>query len=977
MSFYLYRGGSSVTKSEGEILTAIIDKLENRYSDSKDFCYLFVGYVCNGRQIDATLIRSDSIINIEVKDYSGEKAVADRQGNITILPNKILVNRERGENPFEQVRQQNFAIKNFIYEKRNDLSKSLPSQRIASSDNVDVCGFIVFRSVGSFDVEQIHHSTRTYLRVADSETFMTGSDRYHGRDFFNQSAPMQLDEQFPRKLAELLALDSVDDISEPDTIIPPATQAAIRIHLERTARSFSLDKYVNRIGLQESLLKETNLFVVGSPGSGKTTLLEMMVSQLASRQLAENRFYPIPCFVTLVDGKDIEQKVADESGLQDAEVARQLLREGKFRIVFDGVDEMVRIKENFPGLSDFLRRYPANNYIISVKDTLYNDVPYRDLLFRNLGEFKELRVEQFQPDEKIKFFRSRLGSEYYDNHAKEIEDFIESLPDETPLTLEMACEDIRESLGSLKPTHENLGLFYKRYFERRLKREVTRSKGLREGAEVQLDQVLTELGNSAIHDSIKPFKKRVVLDVIKDVTRDDPTKFFELLLRWGIIKKVKVEHDEHVQFHHYRYRDYFVANALVGKLVDEESLSAILINKDEYDSLVFLCGIEPNTNIVGGIIRSALDNGRPQLAIDCLCNTTNVNPGVVGLITDAIVSLIQKTKEEQFCWERRAYSRAPFVFQNIWRYGGRICGATLQQFMEEESKQNILWRIDWEILKWQRLRFGQIDERFLNTYRGAVFTEEGLRTDDPERGLRLGEYDGLAGCREAQTPEGHRLYFALRSATTFEQLCDLVLNQSYNHELKAFVLNEILSGCWEDDGLKWLLRQLRKNGQVLGPFGERYMWVMSSFCTLYPLDEEMEEEITKYFWIEPSPIVQFRFLWYMTGFKPSRLVSLFRRVLTDYLNDSLVDLHRLDELSGFHIAGMGDSIFVGQDEIVCDYLLDDFKLDTCEVLIKCFALGQIGEKNDKESTSLLEKLSFSDNVKVSKVAQWALAQIDS
>ena len=74
---------------------------------------------------------------------------------------------------------------------------------------------------------------------------------------------------------------------------------------------------------------------------------------------------------------------------------------------------------------------------------------------------------------------------------------------------------------------------------------------------------------------------------------------------------------------------------------------------------------------------------------------------------------------------------------------------------------------------------------------------------------------------------------------------------------------------------------------------------------------------------------------------------------------------------------MADTVLEGGDPLVCDYVLDDFKLDTYEVLIKCYALGRIGEMKDNESKPLLEKLSFSDNVKASKVAQWALAQIDS
>ncbi len=81
MPFKIYKGGSQLSNGERDILSSLSDVLSKQYSNSPYFCYLFVGFECNDRQIATT------------------------QGDLVIEPRQERLGRGRGENPFEQVRQ--------------------------------------------------------------------------------------------------------------------------------------------------------------------------------------------------------------------------------------------------------------------------------------------------------------------------------------------------------------------------------------------------------------------------------------------------------------------------------------------------------------------------------------------------------------------------------------------------------------------------------------------------------------------------------------------------------------------------------------------------------------------------------------------------------------------------------------------------------------------------------------------------------
>jgi energy-coupling factor transporter ATP-binding protein EcfA2 len=978
MALHLCRGGSGISKSEQEMLTPIVDALRAKYSQSQDFCYLFFGFDCPPRQLDATLIRADAIINIELKDYSGQKAIVDPQGNITILPSRILVNRDRGESPFTQVRAQNNALRNFIFKHQKDLSSFSGSSQILNSSNIDVCGFLVFRAIS--EVESGHLTAQHhYFRVADIQTFLAASQLYRGKDPTDRQKTLMLDEVFVKALADLLSLKPTDTIEEAELPLPPVIQTPIRKHLEKLASFCDAGQLVSRPALERSILSTTNSIVLGAPGSGKTTLLKVIASIVAKEVLANGQLCPIPCFVALGDTGVSIDKVALECGLGDAEVAHQLLRDGKFHLMLDAVDEMTNLKVNLFQLSDFVRQYPHNRYVISARRELQQSQHYHKL-FEMLEGFMKVNVESFSDNEAQLFIQTRLEEDYYREHEAEIRYFVASLPDATPLTLNMAIEIIKDTQSALIEAFENLGLFYRRFFDGRLAGEVYRNKECREGADIQLSLVLTELGYMSVKGSTQYFEARDVLNTIRNITSEEPTKYLELLLRAELLDRVKVVvtsgrqslQEVRLQFHHQSYRDFFAATALSMRAETIEELQAILVDKDEDHTLVLLSGIERNTDIVAFLIRNALAQGKLQLAIDCLCNTSNIGLNVIREVSGVVQSLFTKERikhTEPFYSESRPYSRFRFVFRNVWHYGPRF-GILVFELMEKETENSIVWKVDWEILKSERMRMGESEARYRETYRYALFAEEGVNTGNRLDGLRLGIDEGLAGNSEAQTKQGYQLFYALKRATSFDALCVVLFDQTYNEELKSYILAKILGEYTEDNETRILKAKLQEKNMLLGPFGERYMWIIASLCCEYSESELSQETIEKHFWSEPSPIVQCRFLLYGGS---SRLCGM---VCERYQNSNIVDLDRIDELFESHRASTADCIFEGGDPVACDFRLEDFRGDTYETLAKCFALDRLAGNREPDIRSLLERLSFSDNRKIRLAAEWALREAD-
>lgn len=369
-------------------------------------------------------------------------------------------------------------------------------------------------------------------------------------------------------------------------------------YLIEVAKWANDESYVERPDLQTVLCEKKNVILIGAPGSGKSRLLRECQARTARGILDGSQGSPIPCFLNLAGGEDIVSKIVSDTG-QTEQVIQGILEAGEFWIAFDGVDEMVRFEETFSGIVDFINRYRRNKYAISIRREVFENRRFKDRFGQPLRKRKlePLSVGEFGEDERHKLMRFKLGDEYYARHSVEISEFVNSLPDSNPLTLEMTAEILRDSPN---PVFENPGRFYEQFFKARLKREADKKRS-GHGTDTQLETILTILGGYAVENNTNIFLEDDVLNAIRDKTSSEPIGYYELLLNAEILDKNKMkvkrgrdeDKEEKVQFHHQTYRDYFVARALVlaGTLTDSEKRIEIVKKQGEENMILLLVAL--------------------------------------------------------------------------------------------------------------------------------------------------------------------------------------------------------------------------------------------------------------------------------------------------------------------------------------------------------------------------------------------------
>jgi GTPase SAR1 family protein len=957
MAFKIYKGGSELSNKEREILSSLSKVLSMKYSNSLDFCYLFAGFQCGDRQIDALLVKSNAIINIEVKDYSGEKAIATPQGDLVIEPQQERLGRGRGENPFEQVRQQNFTIKNFIFDHQPEL---FGGKAITTTNEIDVCGFIVLRKIKQVDLSALG-SKKSFFRITDSEKVGKDISAYQGRDFVKRNLPMDLDQGFAEKLAHLLDLKEVDELYFSRKVYIELEEK-LGEYLSNLIETFCNSNYLHRPELEKELLYEKNIVVTGSPGAGKTSLLKAIVRHRANQLIQKKTQEKLPCFLNLHGDETILEEIQSNfRGALKIDEIEECLLEGKFWIIFDGVDEMPKFKLNFPKVKSFIKRFPKNTYSISVRRGVYDDPHYVEY-FKEFKKFENIKVEEFNINEASKLFRFEMGEQDSADNQERFIEFQPHLPDRTPLTIKMTAEILRETN---EYAFENIGRFYQRYFSLRLRREVTKTKTVSRGAEELLDDILTVLGGKAIEENSKYFPIIEVLSEIKQEFPDNHLDCYDLLLRSEILSVEGIEitqgnevwEDNEVKFSHHSFRDYYVAKYLLGVFEDKEKLEMFFNDKDEHNSLVLLCGLEPVREIVNDIISGALKHGLIDLAVDCWSNTRNVFPAIVTKIVNAIIN---KAEENKYQWIRKC-------LDFIERYGARIGGEKkLFDFLEKETKDDIILKIEWEILKSEKLGLGEVPLEYRNTLRYVTRNDKTIRDFMPE----------LVYSPEAQSVEGARLYEDILWIAADECFLELALKKTISLPLRVYFLAKASSF---DNSSDEIIKGLKANNEFIVSNCEKWMWIVVDVVVqLYGYDDRQEpDELLYHFWDESSPNVQLLILYYIPNqAQNTPVASFFRRVLDEYICDEQVDVDRIEFLSSFHCVSSGNSVFDGFDPIAGDYMLIDFKEETYSTLMKCVAMQQIIDLKITDCKDELVKYTFSENEKLRTVAEWALKQLE-
>ncbi len=153
-----------------------------------------------------------------------------------------------------------------------------------------------------------------------------------------------------KSLLKRIAEFALHDLGYLDYLVPvagPTRQDIDKLFVEPQVADATGELF----GSRQTIDKHMRLTILGPPGAGKTTLLKFYAVTLAQAFLKDTKFAPCPLFFrapdvaslasgdTLVDR--LGQIVCQRIGKDDqADQVRSLLRDNRFVIVIDGIDEV-------------------------------------------------------------------------------------------------------------------------------------------------------------------------------------------------------------------------------------------------------------------------------------------------------------------------------------------------------------------------------------------------------------------------------------------------------------------------------------------------------------------------------------------------------------------------------------------------------------------------------------------------------------
>jgi predicted NACHT family NTPase len=175
-------------------------------------------------------------------------------------------------------------------------------------------------------------------------------------------------------------------------------EAFVNVSPEQYDRFYLAKIRPSTIPANQALEASPQILLVGSLGSGKTTLLKYWSMGCISGNILPEYlpvFLPLRSLISLNDignpliwlkQQIISYGLSDE--FLDSEVLDQLLNQGQFLLLWDGLDELPDIyrAEIAQKISDFCDRYPKNRVVLSTRNPIYGHI---------LESFSTLEVAPF------------------------------------------------------------------------------------------------------------------------------------------------------------------------------------------------------------------------------------------------------------------------------------------------------------------------------------------------------------------------------------------------------------------------------------------------------------------------------------------------------------------------------------------------------------------------------------------------------
>ncbi|WP_293353350.1 MULTISPECIES: NERD domain-containing protein [unclassified Microcoleus] len=156
MTVQVYRTQSYKTTHENRLFDDLGNELERVWGDSDDLIILLGNFYCQGSEIDAAILKKNSITVIDFKDYGGNISFSE---NGPWLAGDVEVRGGSKPNPFIQVRDNRFALLDVLKKIR------FPSDRQQNLGHIS--GLVLFHQPITFDEGQLPPKIKSWFHVVE------------------------------------------------------------------------------------------------------------------------------------------------------------------------------------------------------------------------------------------------------------------------------------------------------------------------------------------------------------------------------------------------------------------------------------------------------------------------------------------------------------------------------------------------------------------------------------------------------------------------------------------------------------------------------------------------------------------------------------------------------------------------------------------------------------------------------------------
>lgn len=319
------------------------------------------------------------------------------------------------------------------------------------------------------------------------------------------------------------------------------------------------------------------LSIIGAPGSGKTTLLrKIALEALKYDQEAGFRHVCIPLWFDLKkiaeDNRNFQQYIEKELDNFDfpesAEFTKHGLKEGRFLILFDGLDEVPSSEKDkiVDKIENFIERYDRNRYVLSCRaaNYLYASPRFSEITLadNNQDQIKTFIYNWFSADEG---WTTEFADDCWKLLRKPDNISVRELA-KTPLLLTFLCLVYSRSLsfsGNRSMLyHEGLRILLQKWSD---EKRVAKS-GVYEGLHVELEEkLLAEIAYRAFKKDRLLFTKislvkRIREFLLKELNAPDNLSGEAVLEAISIQQGILVEQSEGIySFSHLTFQEFLAA----------------------------------------------------------------------------------------------------------------------------------------------------------------------------------------------------------------------------------------------------------------------------------------------------------------------------------------------------------------------------------------------------------------------------------